>query len=136
MPAPKKNKNAVKLKDKKTKFMAYKQYCDWIASGKAKKSFVFEHPFLSITWETMEKYIRQDVDFEPIHKEIAQAQSLAHWEDIGMKMMLGEVKGCQPAIYQMFMRNKFGWDRRKNDQRETTEPLVKAIARMWRESSS
>lgn len=83
----------------------------------------------------MEKYIRQDVDFDPIHKEIAEAKSLAHWEGLGMKMMLGEVKGCQPAIYQMFMRNKFGWDRDNNDQRETTEPLIKAIAKMWRESN-
>ena len=135
MPAPRKNKNATKLKDKKTKLMAYKQYCAWISSGKTKKGFVFEHPSLSITWETIEKYIRNDVDFDPIHKEIAQAKSLAHWEDLGVNMMLGEVKGCQPAIYQMMMRNKFGWGRDNNDRAETTEPLVKAIAKMWRDKT-
>ena len=71
-----------------------------------------------------------------IHKEIAEAKSLAHWEELGVRMMLGEVKGCQPAIFQMLMLNKFGWDRENNDQRETTEPLIKAIAKMWREKST
>ena len=26
-------------------------------------------------------------------------------------MMKGQVEKCQPAIYQMMMRNKFGWDK-------------------------
>lgn len=39
-------------------------------------------------------------------------------------MMLGQVEKCQPAIFQMFMRNKFGWDKESQSNRESKETLV------------
>jgi hypothetical protein len=106
------NKNALKLTCDELKVEAYKQYCEWIASGESKETFTFRHPSLSLSYKTMEKYIREDpIVFPPIQKEMAEAESRRVWEKDGKSMMLGGIKGCQPVIYQMFMRNKFGWDK-------------------------
>lgn len=126
-------KNALKLKTPELKKDAYDQYCDWIASGKSKKSWHFEHPDLTLTWETMEKYIRSDSgNFDPIKKEIAKSKSLEVWEQRGMDMMMGVVKKCEPALYQMFMRNKFGWDREKTAVEDSTKPLIQEFAEALR----
>lgn len=110
--APKGNKLGTKLKDKDVRQEAYKQYCNHIASGECKESFVFEHPTLTVTYKTMERYIRENpIEFPPDKKEAAEAASYRRWTKDGHNMMMGKVKGCQPAIYQMFMRNKFGWDK-------------------------
>ena len=75
MPAPKGNDNSKKLKDKKTKDKVYKSYCDHIATGKSHRSWHYEDDGLTLGWETMEKYIREDVDLDPLHKTIAVSKS-------------------------------------------------------------
>jgi len=114
MGPPKGNQNNKKFKkgDTDSRREAYKQYCAWVASGKSRQSFVFEHPTLTCTYKTMDRYIREEpLNFPVEHMETAEAKSLAFWEALGFKMLVGEIVKCQPAIYQMFMRNKFGWDK-------------------------
>jgi hypothetical protein len=111
------NKNSVKLKDPEVRQEAFRQYCAYIASGNSKEAFVFDHPTLTCTWKTLEKYIAADpVEFPPIHKERAEAKSFEHWCTLGKQMMLGQIEKCQPAIFQMFMRNKFGWDKEEKSE--------------------
>jgi hypothetical protein len=106
------NKNGVKLKDPDVRQEAYRQYCAHIASGESKESFVFQHPQLTCTHKTMEKYIIDNpLEFPALHKEVAESLSFLHWCGLGKQMMLGRIEKCQPAIFQMFMRNKFGWDK-------------------------
>jgi len=110
--APKGSQNAKKLTTPELKKEAYKQYCEWIAGGHSKEAWCFEHPEMTLTSKTMEKYIAADpINFPPLHKETAETKSYNHWCDLGKKMMLGQIEKCQPAIFQMFMRNKFKWDR-------------------------
>lgn len=112
MAAPKGNSHATKLKTPELKQEAYKQYCDYIAKGGTKEAWVFDHPTITLTSKTMEKYIAENpLDFPAIHKERAEAKSYEHWLELGERMMMGRVEKCQPAIYQMFMRNKFKWDK-------------------------
>ncbi len=133
MAAPKGNNNAKKLKTLELKLEAYNQYCGWIALGNSKEAWTFKHPDLSLTSKTMEKYIREsEVDFPPIHKQMAEAESLKIWEERGLSMMLGQLEKCQPAIFQMFMRNKFGWDKESYGNKDTVEPLISRMARKWR----
>jgi hypothetical protein len=121
------NQNAKKLTTPELCIQAYDQYCAWIASGKSKESWTFKHPDISLTHKTMEKYIRENPgDFPAYKKEEAEADSRRVWEEDGVAMMKGKVRGCQPAIYQMFMRNKFGWDKEKQ-QSETNEPLARTL---------
>lgn len=108
-------KRALKLTTEELKRDAYAQYCAHIAQGLSKESFVFNHPEVSVIWETMENYIKADpVNFPPIQKKQAEAESLSVWEKRGLDMMLGTIEKCQPAIFQMFMRNKFGWDKQQH----------------------
>ncbi len=129
--APKGNKNGVKLKDPDVRQDAYRQYCQHIASGESKESFVFQHPELTCTYKTMDKYIHENpIEFPPIHKEIAESLSFLHWTGLGKQMMLGEIEKCQPAIFQMFMRNKFSWD--KEDVNEVAECAADKVLEMIR----
>jgi glucan-binding YG repeat protein len=133
--APKGNGNATKLKTPDLKKQAYESYCAHIASGESKEAWVFEHPTITLTSKTMEKYIRNDqIEFPPIHKEVAEAKSFQHWCNLGKQMMLGQIEKCQPAIFQMFMRNKFGWD--KDDIDEVAECAADKILESIRKGSS
>lgn len=125
------NQLAKKLKTPDLKEEAYHQYCDWIASGKSKKSWTFDHPHLSLTWETMEKYIREDPSvFDPNKQRQAESASLKVWEQSGYDMMTGKIEKCQPAIYQMFMRNKFGWDK-ESHVTHSLETDVRKLLSKW-----
>ena len=126
-------KNAQKLKTPELKKEAYRQYCLWIAEGKSKKSFVFDHPELTITWQTMETYIKNDpVNFNPKQKEAAEGKSLEVWENRGLSMMLGQIERCQPAIFQMFMRNKFGWDKQDSNASSDSITMLSQLLEHWK----
>lgn len=114
------NQNAVKLKGDELKLEAYKQYCAYIASGRGKEGWCFEHPELECTWRTMEKYIKDNPTvLQAFKKEAAEAKAFSTWEEKGTDMMAGKSKS-ETALYQMFMRNKFGWDR--EDRRQAESP--------------
>lgn len=122
MPAPLGNNFKKKLKTKESKEKVYLNYCNWIASGKSHKSWYYDQDGLTLTWKTIESYIKEDEDLDPIHKELAIAKSFAVWEQRGEDMVLGIIKNCQPAIYQMIMRNKFGWDK-NTEQKEDSRAI-------------
>jgi hypothetical protein len=112
------NTNKLKLKKEAQQLVAYEAYCNWIASGKGRQGFVFEcedeetNKVVTITWQTIENYINSKrFDLDPIQKEKAENFAYQVWENVGVEMMQGKVDKCQPAIYQMMMRNKFGWDK-------------------------
>mgnify|MGYP001601852504 CR=1 FL=1 len=104
---------------------AYKEYCHWLSQGNSVEAWSYLGKETTLTYKTMEKYIREyPDDFPPIHKEVALTQSLKVWEDRGLSMMLGQIEKSQPAIFQMFMRNKFGWDKQDQLPKQTNETLV------------
>ena len=119
------NDHAKKLKTTEDKLKVYKSYCDWIAEGNSKEAWTFkwknkEGKLLTLTSETMEVYIKEDSEFDTIHKKEAEAKSYKVWLQRGLDMMLGNIEKCQPAIYQMFMRNKFGWDKKEDASSQGT----------------
>jgi hypothetical protein len=124
--APKGNKNATKLKTPELKAEAYKQYCAHLARGKSKKSWCFEHPDLTLTFETMDKYIDGSViDFPPIHKKVAETKGFAFWEQVVEDSAIGKNKDANTASLQMLMRNKYSWD--KEDLKEVAESAANKI---------
>lgn len=107
---------------------AYRQYCEWIAAGNTKEAWVFEHPEMSLTSRSMENYIKNEPDnFPAVHKELAECKSLNYWLQLGKTMMIGDMPKCQPAIYQMFMRNKFGWDKETRNPNKEVEADVRRL---------
>jgi len=106
------NKYAVKLVSIELKKEAYDDYCKHIASGLSKDSWYFkDEKRLLCTYQTIESYMKEDTEvFPPIQMGIAKCKSKGVWEGKGIDMMDGK-RHCEPAIYQMFMRNKFDWDK-------------------------
>ena len=123
--APKGNSNAKKLKSKEVKNKVYKDYCEHIAKGYSHKSWWYERDGLMLTWETIETYIKNDIDFDPSQKKVAVSKSLKIFEDWGRQIMLGEIKNAQPAVFQIFMRKKFGYDKPAEAKEENKEGFNK-----------
>jgi len=105
------NQNAKKLKTPELRALAYQQYCEHLAQGKDKKCWYFEHPEVTLLWETMEKYIREDpVEFDPIKKKVAEAKGFGYWESVVHDSAVGKNKDANTASLQMVMRNKYQWN--------------------------
>jgi hypothetical protein len=123
------NDYALKLDTPELRREAYRQYCDHIASGLPKEAFVLEHPDVSITWETMDKYIRESPkDFPPVKMQRAKAKRYRHWLEEGRKIMAGKYKNGSPVVWQIFMRNIFkdlAWDRDLNTQHQSTPEMMR-----------
>lgn len=105
------NQHAKKLTTPELKAEAYDQYCAHLARGKSKRSWYFEHPDLTMTWETMEKYLKDEAEFDPSKKKIAMSRGFGLWEDVVEQSANGRNTKANTATLQMLMRNKFGWDK-------------------------
>lgn len=118
------NKRALKLTSLELKLAAYEAYCQHVASGESRETFYFDHPESGeplAVYKTIENYIASEPTvFPPLQRDRALASSLKKWEKKGETMMEGRAKS-EPALYQMFMRNKFGWDR-VDHKRESDAP--------------
>ena len=124
------NQNAVKLRTKAQKLKVFKDYCAWIATGNSKEAWTYDKDGLTLAWQAMEMYIKDDLELKPFKhlKRNAEAKSLQVWHGKGLKMMEGKVDKCQPAIFQMFMRNKFGWDKKDSlSDKDQASLIVKAV---------
>lgn len=121
MPAPKGNQYNKKLKSKEIKEKVYKDYCNHVAKGWSRKSWYYEKDGLTLSWETIESYIKNDEDFDPTHKQIAIAKALRLYEEWGKRMMMGDIKNPQPALFQIFMRNMFSWDKNTEKKEQNKE---------------
>jgi len=118
------NKNGLKLKDPSIRQLAYAQYCEHLAKGKSKKSWYFEHPEFRCTWETIEKYLDDDIEFDPLHKKIAEAKGFAYWEGVVEDSATGKNKDANTASIQMLMRNKYAWDKPSAIKEVSVDPTV------------
>lgn len=129
--APKGSKNAQKLKTPDLKQEAYRQYCAHIASGIPQDAWCFDHPQLTLTWETMEKYIREDpINFDPLKKQLARAESYKHWFGVLSDSAKGINEKASTASLQMIMRNKFKWDKQQHITHEF-QPEARRLLEKW-----
>ena len=126
--APTGNKNAVKLRTPELRQQAYREFCAHLANGRSPRSFTFEHPDFTITGQTVERMIRDDVEFPPIHKEIAEAKGFGYWEGVVIDSATGKNRFANTASLQMIMRNKFGWDREDKNRKEIDTTKLQALA--------
>jgi hypothetical protein len=123
------NKNGIKLKDPDIRQEAYRQYCAHLAKGKSKRSFVFRHPEFSCHWVTLESYIKDKVEFDPVQMELAKCEGYARWEQVVEDSAEGKNKDANTASLQMLMRNKYDWDKKEEvQQQQATEQIQFAIS--------
>ena len=121
------NKNGLKLKDLNIRKLAFEQYLEHLAKGKSKKSFVFEHPALSCTYVTIEKYMKDTAEFSPLQVEMAIAKGYAYWESVVQDSATGKNQKANTASLQMLMRNKYDWDKPVDKQQNFAPEALKAF---------
>lgn len=105
------NQKAVKLTTDELKQEAYRQYCAHLAAGKSKRSWVFKHPDMTLTAAGFENYLKNEAVFDPLQKQVAEAEGYGMWEDIVCESAKGKNTKANTASLQMVMRNKYGWDK-------------------------
>lgn len=112
------NQFGLALKDPEMRQRAYKSYCDHLSLGKSRKSWCFIEGDHACTWETFETYLKNEDEFPPVKRNIAQIQGFKKWEAITEDSATGaDRKKSNTASLQMVMRNKYGWDK---DQQKTS----------------
>ncbi len=121
------NKCAQKLTTPELRQEAYRQYCDHLAHGYPKQAWCFEHPDLTLCWKTMERYIKDYADEFPLSQRTrAESKGLKWWIDEGKDMMRTQDR-CQPAIFQIMMRNIYGWDKETIEEKVDREAKEKTM---------
>jgi len=119
--APKGNNFGLKLKEPDIRQEAYKKYCEHLAKGKSKRSFVFRSLDYSCHWQTLESYIKDKEEFDPLQMEYAKCDGYAEWEQVVEDSARGINKDANTASLQMLMRNKFDWDKPVADEDKYTK---------------
>jgi len=123
MPAPKKNNYNAALKNKEIKEKVYKDYCDHLAKGKMARSWCYNKDGIQLTYESMERYIREDEDLDPAKKKLAVIEGLKIWEGHCEDGALCH-REVNTACLQMVMRNKFGWDKVEKEEQKDPNIIV------------
>jgi len=119
------NKLAKKLTTDELKREAFDSYLAHMAKGKSKKSWWFEKDDLTVTWQTMDTYIKEDPSvFNPLQIERAKSSGYQIWEQVVEDSARGANKDANTASLQMLMRNKFGWDKEDHSNKQSNETLV------------
>src|SRR5579872_5829930 len=112
------NTNGVILKDPDVRQSAYDDYCSHLAKGKSKKSWFYNKDGYRCSWETMEKYIKDEVEFDALKKIEAECKGFGTWEEVVEQAAIGKNRHANTATLQMLMRNKFGWDKITKEEQD------------------
>ena len=131
MAAPEGNTFAKKLSTLELKEEAYKQYLQHLEEGWPKEAWCFEHPDMTLTWQTMETYIKAEPDvFKSFLMSKAMSKRYKYWLKEGKTLMTGGYQHGSPVVWQTMMRNMFKeykWDAKELIQENGPTEPVKAI---------
>lgn len=117
------NSNSVKLKDYALRQEAYEDYCENIALGYSVDCFYFQKDGLSVSYKTMQKYIRDNpIEFPPEKLSSAKAKAKAFFEALLIGIATGRIEGNMRAV-ELIMKFKFGWKDNDNAKIENKQNL-------------
>lgn len=124
-------------KDPKIVLKAIPKFLEWIALGKSMKSFAYKDEDGICSWMTVVRYMQNEeflkehgISCVPEQREYSKSLGYQIWENIAEESAKGNNEKANTASLQMVMRNKFGWDKRKEDISEedpvedTTKPMI------------
>jgi hypothetical protein len=140
---PKGNQYAKKLTTPELRKAAYDSYCAHFADGQSRDTWCFEHPDLDLTAKTMDKYIRENpLEFPPSQLEKAHAKGQLIWERVVQESANGKNRKANTASLQMWMRNRFKWDRpdlrtecNDNTSAQAQDKLMNQLANQQQQSA-
>ena len=84
-------------------------FCDLVIKLMQKgHSKLFVAGKLGISRDTLYEWCRRYPEFSDTIKA-GETMSYAYWEDLGMRGMMGKVKGFRPSLWIFTMKARFGW---------------------------
>lgn len=102
-------------------------YCDLVIKLMKKgHSKLFVAGELGISRDTLYEWCRRYPEFSDTIK-VGEMKSYAYWEDLGMRGMMGKVKGFKPSLWIFTMKARFGW--RDNSPIKTSRDELDKIER-------
>ncbi len=94
-------------------------FCDLVIKLMRKgHSKLFVAGEIGISRDTLYEWCRKYPEFSDTIK-VGEMKSYAYWEDLGMRGMMGKVKGFRPSLWIFTMKARFGW--RDNSPVKTIE---------------
>jgi len=130
-------KNNEKLTTDKLRKEAFKQYCEHMAAGKSKRSWYFDHPTINLTYKSIDNYIKDYPEiFDEAALEVAKTKGYGFWEKVVGDSALGKNTKANTATLQMLMRNRFGWDRRYENESDESASFSEAFSSLMNQISS
>jgi hypothetical protein len=131
MPAPLGNQYNLALKSPELRQEVYMAFCEWIALGKSPYSFHWKKDEFKIAGRSFLTYLEKfPEELLSIHKEFADAQGYARWEQIVEDSASGVNKEANTASLQMVMRNKFDWDAKENTEKKISPEMESYLNRL------
>lgn len=119
------NSYAKKLTTDELKLQVFDSYLSHIAKGKSKKSWWFENDEITLTWQSMDTYIKNEPGiFSSLQIECAKSKGYNIWEQVVEDSAKGINKDANTASLQMLMRNKYEWDKHEPEPKSNNETLV------------
>lgn len=104
MPAPKGNTFAEKYQSDEEKQAIYAEYCEHLAKGLSKASFV------PCDYRTIESYIEKYPKVLPSEKkDQAHREGRLRWEQAGWGGTMGKINGFNATSWIFNMKNRYGW---------------------------
>ena len=71
-----------------------------------------------ISRETLHRWLREKKELREAYAT-AKTAGEAFWEDVGNAAIFGKIKGFNTKVFEMNMRNRFGWGIDKNPANQT-----------------
>lgn len=128
------NKFALNLKTPEKRRQVFEHFCQWIAQGNPKNGWFYEDDEVTLSWKSLDNYLRNyPEEFTQEEVEISRSKGLMKWVKEGRQILFQEVKG-DVAMYQMFMRNLYKWDRpdKSEEDESDNQSFLKKMASAWR----
>jgi len=102
---------------------AYEHFCKHLSEGYIRESWYYEDEEnnFCLSYQTLMKYIKEHQSDFPAYKEqIAYSKGYKKWEKIATQGVGDDKIVKNPACLQMILRNKYGWDKKKEDVQTNT----------------
>lgn len=125
-------KRALKLQTPEERQEAYLDYCHHMSLGKMANSWRWRKGNLDCNYATMNRYIKDEEEFDPVLLQNAKCDGLFFWECELEKAALGKNPNVNIAALQMAMRHKFGWDKSDAHASEETKEAMAHFASVTR----
>lgn len=118
------NKLHEKLNTPELRQKVYKHFCKYLEDGNFVDYWYYDEDGIQLTYQSLYNYFkRYPEEFEPEQRKVADSKGFQYWFSVVKQSAIGKNKDANTASLQMLMRNKYGWDKEKDQNSKEKEPV-------------